>query len=50
MGKQKFYDEIEAPAVAAMGIRFATKVGNTVLVRGVALRNQVFGSIEDDEL
>ena len=51
MGKQKFYEEFEKAGIQSMGIRFATKSGGIVLVRGMALRSQLFDSeIEDDEL
>ena len=43
LGKQKLYDEMEGSVVASMRVRFATKTGGSVLVRGVVLRSMVFG-------
>lgn len=52
MGKQKFYSEFDSPGVIAMGVRFVKKTGGTILVRGMALRSQLFDSEvwEDDSL
>lgn len=50
IGKQKFYDEVQQDAIKRLGVRFVAKAGDSLLVRGIALRNQVFGSVEDDEL
>jgi len=41
LGKQKLYDEMEGPVLVSLGVRFAALAGDTLLVRGVALRSQL---------
>lgn len=52
LGKNKFYEECETSQVRNFGIKFVRKLGNSRTVRGIALRNQVFGNLDDmdDEL
>jgi P4 family phage/plasmid primase-like protien len=47
LGKQKLYDEMDSDIIKSIGIRFATKSGGIVLVRGIALRSMVFPSEVD---
>jgi P4 family phage/plasmid primase-like protien len=44
LGKQKLYDEVESDILKAIGVKFATKTGGVVLIRGLVLRNMIFPS------
>jgi putative DNA primase/helicase len=42
LGKQRLYDEIETPQVAALGVKFSKLAGNSVLLRGVLIKTVDF--------
>jgi len=50
LGKQKLYDEMEAPVIQKLGIRFAVKAGNSLLIRGLTLRTLSFDAELSDDL